>query len=257
VSRSGAAAALALALVAGGCGDPRPRTLGVTAEGYEVAQIALSWSNVFLICSPHPILVDAGSPGDLPRLEKALSHFGLRPTDLALVVLTHAHADHAGLGAALRRAGARVALGAGDVPMARAGRNGELGPTSFFARLLQHVVPGEYPPFDPDIALTSDLDLSAWGVAGKVVVLPGHTPGSVAVVLANHVAFAGDTALGGMMGGALFPDRPGEHYFQPDPGQNRRNLRALLDLGVSRLYLGHGGPVAAADVARAFSLPMR
>jgi hypothetical protein len=68
------------------------------------------------------------------------------------------------------------------------------------------------------------------------------------------LVFAGDTALGGMMGGALFPDRPGEHYFQPDPGQNPR---ALLDLGVSRLHLGHGGPVAAAAVARAFSLPMR
>ena len=33
------------------------------------------------------------------------------------------------------------------------------------------------------------LDLAPWGVAGKIVAMPGHTPGSIVVLLADHTAF--------------------------------------------------------------------
>lgn len=71
----------------------------------------------------------------------------------------------------------------------------------------------------------------------------GHTRGSLVVVMANHEAFVGDQMLGGVLGGAGCPDRPGEHYFQADYEQNRRNIRALVRMGVETFYLGHGGPV--------------
>jgi glyoxylase-like metal-dependent hydrolase (beta-lactamase superfamily II) len=96
------------------------------------------------------------------------------------------------------------------------------------------------------------VDLRPWGVDGQVIPMPGHTPGSVVVLLANHAAFVGDQMLGGSLGGALFPSRPGEHYYQADPARNRGNVTTLLGLGVDTFYLGHGGPVAAADVAAAF-----
>lgn len=59
--------------------------------------------------------------------------------------------------------------------------------------------------------------------------------------------------MGGSFGGALSPASPGEHYYQADPAKNRRNIQALLAMGVEKFYLGHGGPVSRADVIAAFS----
>ena len=72
---------------------------------------------------------------------------------------------------------------------------------------------------------------------------------------AGKEAIVGDQMLGGSFGGAFFSDCPGENYFHNDPEANRANIRKLLALGVETFYLGHGGPVAAADVAKEFGEP--
>ncbi len=100
---------LALA-VAQGCGQATAPTAG-SSPTPEVVQIKLSLSNVFLIRTARPVLIDGGSPKDLDALTTALAPRGLRPADLALVILTHAPSDHAGLAAELRVGGAKVALG--------------------------------------------------------------------------------------------------------------------------------------------------
>jgi glyoxylase-like metal-dependent hydrolase (beta-lactamase superfamily II) len=82
--------------------------------------------------------------------------------------------------------------------------------------------------------------------------MPGHTAGSIVVVMADHSAFVGDMMMGGSFGGAFSPSQPGEHYYQADGAKNRRNIQTLLAMGVEKFYLGHGGPVARADVIAAF-----
>jgi glyoxylase-like metal-dependent hydrolase (beta-lactamase superfamily II) len=39
-----------------------------------------------------------------------------------------------------------------------------------------------YTPFQLDRALEADLDLAELGVEGRILQLPGHTPGSLGVV---------------------------------------------------------------------------
>ena len=87
--------------------------------------------------------------------------------------------------------------------------------------------------------------------------MPGHTPGSLVVVLDDGRAFVGDRMLGGALGGAVWPDRPGEHYFHADRAANLLNIRTLLALPVWTYFLGHGGPVLRADVEAAFAAPRR
>ena len=82
--------------------------------------------------------------------------------------------------------------------------------------------------------------------------MPGHTRGSLVVVLSNKTAFVGDMMLGGSLAGMFFPSSPGEHYYQADPEQNRRNIHTLLAQGIETFYLGHGGPVSREDVIAAF-----
>ncbi|MDQ4132257.1 MAG: MBL fold metallo-hydrolase [Actinomycetota bacterium] len=57
------------------------------------------WENVtagYLVEGPEPVLVETGSQTSLGALLDALRRLGLGPSDLAGVVVTHVHLDHAG-----------------------------------------------------------------------------------------------------------------------------------------------------------------
>jgi glyoxylase-like metal-dependent hydrolase (beta-lactamase superfamily II) len=50
----------------------------------------------YLIASDRPCLVEPGTSGSAPVVRDALNHLGIGPADLATVVVTHIHLDHAG-----------------------------------------------------------------------------------------------------------------------------------------------------------------
>jgi glyoxylase-like metal-dependent hydrolase (beta-lactamase superfamily II) len=54
------------------------------------------FNSVYLIGGPEPTLVEAASAADGPILEAALDELGVGVEDLAHVVVTHVHLDHAG-----------------------------------------------------------------------------------------------------------------------------------------------------------------
>ncbi|MGH9091075.1 MAG: MBL fold metallo-hydrolase [Acidimicrobiales bacterium] len=57
------------------------------------------WQRVtagYLVQGPSPVLVETGSQSSVPVLLEALDRLGLGPDDLAGVVVTHIHLDHAG-----------------------------------------------------------------------------------------------------------------------------------------------------------------
>ncbi|MEP6502970.1 MAG: MBL fold metallo-hydrolase [Betaproteobacteria bacterium] len=226
----------------------------IDSTSLEVHTIRLSQSNAHLLKTATPVLIDTGTSKDMPALLEGLKAYGLRPEDIALVVLTHGHSDHAGLAAEFKRLGhAKIALGAGDLAMVRTGNHGTLAPQNVTARLLDRfVIDPRYQPFEPDIVITGELDLSPWGVHGKAVAMPGHTPGSLVVLLDGRRAVVGDIVLGGYLGGALMPHHAGQHYFQGDVARNEDNIARLLKLGVDTFYLGHGGPVSRDSVSVAF-----
>jgi hydroxyacylglutathione hydrolase len=229
--------------------------VGKTSKGQDIVQIHLSLSNAYLIKSHPPVLIDSGSETDLLDLDDELAKYGVKRTELGLVIITHAHADHASLARVLQSTtDAKIMLGAGDVAQAHSGHNDELKPYNFTAGFLKLVLPMEFEPFNPDVVVTDAVDLKSWGVEGQAMQMPGHTEGSVVVVLPNHAAFVGDEILGGTMGGAFFPHDPGEHYFHADSAKNHENIKKLVDMGIETFYLGHGGPVKRADVIAAFHL---
>ena len=46
-----------------------------------------------------------------------------------------------------------------------------------------------------------------------------------------------------MLDGLVFGAKVEEHLYEEDVRQNHCNVQRLLDAGVERFYLGHGGPV--------------
>ena len=167
-----------------------------------LTKLNLTIANVYLVKGPQLVVVDTGAPGSAPKILAALSRQGFVPADVALILLTHAHSDHAGSAAELRQAtGAPVAVHRGDLAMLRRGDNGKVFPTDLEARISQRFVDKPFPALDPDLVLDDQSDLRALGVDAELLSTPGHSPGSISMLFANGDAIIGDILRGGIMGG--------------------------------------------------------
>jgi len=225
----------------------------------DIVSIKLKMSNAFLLKGEKVVLVDTGGDEDMPALLSALSREGVQPRDIALIVLTHAHSDHAGGAAELRALSkAKVVVGAGDKDLLIAGRNDELKPTGVMGWIVgKTMVKPTFRALQPDLVLNSALDLAPWGISGKIVPTAGHTPGSLSLLMTDGRAIVGDMLMGGVMGGVAFSSHAGEGYFCAHPEMNRERLAWLLNQGAKTLYLGHGGPVTAESARKAFGINLK
>ncbi|MFK7985359.1 MAG: MBL fold metallo-hydrolase [Sandaracinaceae bacterium] len=245
-----------LGLLAGlaGC-TPHLSTAPLPQGAGSLSRIELSVSNVYVVeGSGGAVLVDAGDPDQEGDVLNALARLEIHPASVRLLVVTHAHADHIGSAAALQaRLSVPVALARADVATARAGHNPTMHPTGPTAELLLLVLRQDFAPVAPELLVDGCLDLADYGVEGRLVAAPGHTPGSSVVLLAGGDAIVGDLALGGYLGGTIAPQVPTEHYFQEHPRAVRAILEWLLASGAERFHLGHGGPVSAEDLRTALA----
>ena len=214
-----------------------------------VIQIRLSLSNSFLVLGERPILVDTGSPKDGDKLLRNLADHGVHGRDLALIVHTHGHSDHCGSTKQLKEAtSAPTAIHPADAAVMDIGQNQATKPTCLTAKLLHCLVDDTFPAVRPDILLPDELDMKAFGVDGKVVYTPGHTAGSISVLLSTGEAIVGDLLMGGWLGGMLRSGRPGYPYYADDLDQIGASVKKLLDLGATKFFVGHGGPLDAGRV---------
>ena len=88
---------------------------------------------------------------------------------------------------------------------------------------------------------------------GRVIETPGHTPGSVSVVLDGGEAIVGDVLAGGYLGFKVMPRSPRYHLYAEDPGEVLRSIKKVLELSPTAVFTGHGGPLDPETVRRRFS----
>ena len=203
------------------------------------------------------MLVDTGNPGKADLILERLAKRGVAPDDIRLILITHGHVDHFGSAVELReRTGAPVAVHALDADAVRQGihQPDSLKPTGRLIALLMRVlalrtlaVPDRALAFEPDIVFEGEwrLDeytstsLSAGGIAGRVIPTPGHTPGSVSVLLDSGEAIVGDMVIGDFL---RLLRRPGPPLVAWDLERNWESVRQLLAFSPRIVYIGHGGP---------------
>jgi glyoxylase-like metal-dependent hydrolase (beta-lactamase superfamily II) len=201
------------------------------------------------------ILVDAGVPGCHTKFEKVLRKHDLGIEDVELIVVTHAHIDHAGEAVKLRELCDAPILGhRGDLHHYE-GEKLRMCPTGLFGRLfLKTGVPLQrYRAFTPDILLRDNeqLSLASFGLTGQVCSTPGHTAGTVSVALDTGDALVGDLVSSGiLLGGILMKGRAKRPPYEDNPHEVALELQKLVDAGQQRFYVGHGRVLPATEVAR-------
>lgn len=215
----------------------------------EVIPIRLGPSGrAYLVRQHGTILVDTGSPGSSTTIIQRMRDSGISPSDIRLILLTHGHADHAGSARTLRElTGAPVAIHRDDAPLVRSGNQGPLVPTGIPGLILGKYFSSKtrslFPPVDPDILIGDSFGLQEYGIRGEVVPTPGHTRGSVSLLLANGDVIAGDLIMPSIPGGT-----PAAPFWAEDLSLLVESVRKVVAFQDGKIYIGHGGPFTANQV---------
>jgi glyoxylase-like metal-dependent hydrolase (beta-lactamase superfamily II) len=219
-----------------------------------IIQIRLGFSNAYLVLGQRPILVDTGNPGEVEPLQRAMAQHGVAARDLALILHTHSHMDHAGTTRALKAlSGAPVAIHVKDADLLRRGENGVVTPYGWLGRLTKPFVVKPYEGVEPDVVIERERELSAYGVNARLLFTPGHTAGSLSILTDSNEAIIGDLMMGGFTNGAFGADQPGYHFFVNDLEAAHASIRKLVSLAPARMYVGHGGPLPLEKVRTRFA----
>jgi glyoxylase-like metal-dependent hydrolase (beta-lactamase superfamily II) len=196
--------------------------------------------NTFLLDSPDGCaLIDTGVSGSAAAILRALHALGKQPTDVRHILLTHAHPDHIGSLAALKKVTAAEAYihpldpdiatnGAGFRPMSPAPGLVTGMMFQMFVRPVETVEPATI----EHLVQAEQLLPIAGGLTA--IHVPGHCAGQLAFLWAKHggVLFAADSCMNVMGLGSTM----GYEDFE----EGKRSLEKLARLDFQVACFGHG-----------------
>jgi hydroxyacylglutathione hydrolase len=222
----------------------------------EIYPVHVGFDCCYIIKDHGVIMIDGGATGKKDAFVNGLKKLSIDPKEIKLIVITHGHWDHVGAAKEIKElTGAKIAMhknekgwlekGVAPLPPGiNAWGRFFIGVMGLFPSLIK------VPATDVDIVLDDKaFSLEKYGIAGKVIPTPGHSHGSVSVLLDSGEAFVGDLAMN------KFPLRigPGLPIFADDLSQVKRSWKRLLELGAKSVYPAHGNHFSAEVMRRAIS----
>jgi glyoxylase-like metal-dependent hydrolase (beta-lactamase superfamily II) len=185
------------------------------------------------------ILVDAGSPGHEQKILRQMER--LCRTDLRLIFITHAHFDHYGCAAAIRKeTNAPIAVHTADSQALARGETplGDVKSWGIIGKWLLPAAERFWPPEPtaPDKLVKDGDTFEEFGLDARVVHTPGHTPGSSSLLVNGSLLFVGD----------VISSRPwlfAQRYYAHDWTQVAESVKRLAALDARWIFPGHGPPV--------------
>jgi hydroxyacylglutathione hydrolase len=217
----------------------------------QVVPINLGMVNAYLIKSKRTILVDTGLHGSAGRILRKMFSEGINPKDISLIVITHAHSDHTGSLKELKEAtGAKVVVGKTDSDYLAHGMNFPVYSRKPLFKIVSWFLPriSVDGKVTPDIVIDSETDLGEYGFPGKIIPTPGHTQGSLSVVLDSGEAIVGDL----LSGGFIRKKKIQYPHFIYSQRPLEESIKKIIDLNPKIIYTGHGGPFEIEEVREKF-----
>lgn len=164
-----------------------------------------------------------------------------KPYNIRLILLTHGHFDHAQNAAALSKAlNVPTAMHRADIELLADNNSQPLLSEGFLGKIvlnasLKSFGTEKIPPFTPDILLDEGSTLDEYGISARILHLPGHTDGSIAVDVAEEYLFVGDALMN------MF--YPTTSMIFHDKAEMLKSAERIISLGRRTVYFGHGKPV--------------
>ena len=188
-------------------------------------------------------MIDGGPSNALEKFKKYLIKYAIDPSEIKLLVLSHADFDHSGSAGAIREiTGAKIAIHEKERATLEEGRfNFPPGVNTWgkVSRAILAPLCRKIPisPQKADIILNdNDYLLNDYGIDGKIIYTPGHTSGHVSVLLNNGDFFAGCMAHNIR----LFTPGPRLPIYAENIELIRKNWKMIIDQGAKMIYPGHG-----------------
>jgi len=195
----------------------------------DVAEIQLTRVKAHLALETPASLIDCGYAGSTDRIDRAMRARGQRVGDLARVVITHGHPDHAGSARELAALGIPILIHPADAA--------NLGVTwrDVVERPTRGRVFSAMTPEPPAVQPIEDGQILPLLGGLRVVHTPGHTPGSVCLYGArDRVLFVGDS-LQRRFGRVSFASG----LYSDDQAMAKRSVKRLAELDVDTIVFSH------------------
>ena len=194
------------------------------------------------------ILVDGGTPNKEKDFLRQIRALSIEPEEISLVLLTHGHWDHAGSVNAIKRlTGCKIAVNHREKDWVEQALKPVPPGIGLSSRVFRHVATTvtffvRFARTAVDLVLEdTEFSLESYGIHGKVLHTPGHSLGSMSLLLDTGEAFVGDLA----MTGHPVRTRPGLPRYADDIDAVPGSWRLLLDRGAQWIYPAHGKPFSA------------
>jgi glyoxylase-like metal-dependent hydrolase (beta-lactamase superfamily II) len=219
-----------------------------TNGGYRIVRLLADRSNVYLLTNDEVnVLIDTSTRGNWRRLDARLK--SLKISRLDLLILTHSHYDHADNARKLRdRYGAPVIAHRAETRYLESGGMPVPGGTNFVTRFIVRTL-GRFlavrnvEACPCDVLVDSKHDLSPLGLNAYILPTPGHSPGSISVIVDDEIAVVGD-AMFGVFGWSVLPP------YVADLNQTVESWGLLLTTGC-RIFLPSHGSARSRDLLQA------
>lgn len=203
-----------------------------------IHKITFGNSNCYLISKGDLFfLIDTELPGLSSEFINVLKNYGVNKENLELIILTHGHVDHVGNAIALKNYfNSKIAISEEDASTIKTSNIDFPKGHSVFAKALRFILQRKnqsfnYKAFEPDILLKSGESLDNFGLKGKVIALPGHTLGSIGILIKEDF-FVGDAAM-----------NIGKKLMTPIFGESKQmmknSIKKINEINYSNIHTGH------------------
>jgi hydroxyacylglutathione hydrolase len=211
----------------------------------DIFSLKLGINSCYIIRGKTTIMIDGGMPNKIRVFKRRLGRLYINPEEIKLLVLTHSHFDHAGSAKPIGElTGAKIVIHETERSFLENSEFAIIKGIDSWGKISLAVLSPffkriSFPKVEADIFINEkEYPLYEYGIDGKILHTPGHTQGSLSVLLDTGEAFVGCLAHDGLP----FRINPGLPIYAQDLNKVKESWKFLINKGAKLIFPGHGNP---------------